>query len=120
MRKPKEKKVLVIDRKQWGRGTMGGVLLDSETGLMCCLGFDALACGIPKSVITGMPSPCDIPDNYTEKQAKTRLGSYECNSDLVATLIRINDAIGITEARREGQLKPLLKQLGYDVVRFVN
>lgn len=40
-----------IKRSRWGRGTGNGSLLKPSNGLLCCLGFYALACGATESQI---------------------------------------------------------------------
>ncbi len=45
---------VVVDRKLWQRGSMfGSTLLNSKTGLMCCVGFACLAAGLTKGQIKG-------------------------------------------------------------------
>lgn len=118
----KRKKVLVIDRRKWARGKVGGRLLDWG-GKMCCLGFDARACGIPKKVILDMETPGDISSYYSCEDAKTRVtfnDYYVGNSAVVEDAIHFNDNEELTDSQREEYLTPVLKKLGYDEIKFVN
>lgn len=66
----KKAKVLVIDRRKWRRGgdgvmcmlndKFGGTALLNDRGKMCCLGFDAKACGVPRSIILKEGMPDDV------------------------------------------------------------
>lgn len=58
---------LVIDRSKWAVGTYKGagsfsqgVLLEPETGKMCCLGFLAKACGASDADIGNYGMPSDV------------------------------------------------------------
>jgi hypothetical protein len=53
---------LVIDRKRWlrGEGDRTSFLLRPSDGKMCCLGFFGLACGIPASLLDGVPAPQSV------------------------------------------------------------
>lgn len=65
-----EPRVLVIDRAKWrvGGGSQklkylcGRVALRNEEGFLCCLGFDALACGVPEGALKdwSLPTSVDI------------------------------------------------------------
>lgn len=126
-------KTLVIDRTKWRRGgdapslarERGGTYLLNDINLMCCLGFDALACGISRDAIFERADPAEIvansPDCAPDSYAETRIASREGgNSNAVTDAITVNDMPGLTDAQREAKLVPLLKQLGWDAVEFVN
>lgn len=57
-------KTLTIDCDTWLRGYQSE-LRDGD-GHMCCLGFDALACGFAPDQIRGHSSPLDLTDHETQ------------------------------------------------------
>jgi len=128
---------LVIKRSEWRRGAMlqdhdkwGSVALLNDRGKMCCLGFDALACGVPIDAIRGFTSPEEVPfeclePDVTKRYAKGRVreGSFGIyhNSDFVNEAMEINDDSTISDEQREARLIPLLKRIGgYDKVTFID
>lgn len=118
-------RVLVIDRSKWQRGLPddfdGDTYLLDQSGMMCCLGFDAIACGIARKRILSVQTPAGItgalPWSY-------RAGRFSSNTRehtmAVATAMDINDNALIDDPEREALLIPVLKQLGWDDVRFVD
>lgn len=141
-----EKKVLVINRPQWlrGQGSYQSRLLDWD-GRMCCLGFDALACGLTNDDIRGISSPWGVgvdkntrtkyPDYFLTRTGLVVLGSptreQKKIAGQVARLMRINDFIigagfdsgdGIitSEEEREKLIREGLMELGYEDVVFTD
>ena len=107
-------KVLVIDRTKWyrGQGDKESRLLRQD-GSMCCLGFDALACGLEPDAIVNRSFPDHVAGPQDYHDARTFRVTRE--------IARINDTTALTDAEREAQLIPLLKQIGgYDDVQFIN
>lgn len=116
------KKVLTIVRSKWLRGEGGLVsyLRRPEDGKMCCLGFDALACGFTPAQITGREDPrtlaevMDVPADYETTRCSP-------NYRTIFDAMDINDNIEISDSEREERLIPLLKKIGgYDEVCFVD
>jgi hypothetical protein len=123
---------LTIKRSEWRRGGwssetayLGSIRLLNREGLKCCLGFDALAAGVPSELIFDRVDPeslvgfCTI-GNYIETRT-TLFGSGERknNADVVDAIV-INDDTMLTDAEREAKLIPVLKKLGWDNVIFVD
>jgi len=121
---------VVIEASQWARGKMrgtrlrsydeGNALLNDESCTMCCLGFDALACGLPPDAIreVGLPSGVKVSDiaPVEEKRAVARYkkswlrklkdnrGQKISGEDLAA---EINDDDSITDDERIRRLRPV-------------
>lgn len=122
-------KVLTINRAKWTRGVLNlpSKLLNSA-GYMCCLGFDALACGVPSDVLDGIGEPYELADSADVSYLRDRVNYNDSDDDdptplnsvLVDKAIDINDDLEITDNEREAKLIPILKQLGWDEVRFVD
>lgn len=133
-----ESKVLTIYRDEWYRGRDGASLrVPNETGIpaanigkMCCLGFDALACGFTVTDIEDKSDPCDLAIEYGVDElpswyVEARLvvvdeeGNVTCkNNHIINECIEVNDDKFLTESQREDKLVPLLKQLGWEDVVF--
>lgn len=118
-------KVLTIQRSKWRRGGASGTYLLASDGMMCCLGFDALACGLPAARIERVAEPYDIvgKDDFEEYAKSPRFfddDGYVSQSELVHRAIDINDGAYDSEAEREAALIPVLKALGWDDVVFVD
>ena len=128
-----EKRVLVIDRSKWARGEyteresgrddFGGkrYLLDRD-GMMCCLGFDALAMGLAPKAILNKGTPLCVPQNARgyKKYAVNRIDDGRRHTEVVANAMNVNDDDRLSESAREKKLAPILKRLGYNDVQFVN
>lgn len=118
--------ILTIDRSKWRRGEIGegwtGLL--NRQGFMCCLGFDAPACGLTPDQICDRSYPADverirqrsIPNHWLT----TRLNRLGQHPQVVRAAMDLNDSPLISEAEREARLIPILKELGWDEVRFVD
>ena len=103
---------LTIQRSKWlrGEGSSVSVLLRSHDGKMCCLGFLALAIGIPQDKIVDIGSPsrthADYIHMWPSRLLNNKLGDVE-------QIIVINDTMsGYDSKRREEELKPLFYKLG--------
>lgn len=140
----KKPKTLVIDRSKWGCGSvkkrelfkiMGKTaMLNSKTGKMCCLGFDAVACGVSKEHLKDVGEPCDVADviaeSINEKIQNERPDDYLYHVDIPGLTrdgnntgfsddaIGVNDDNEITQEEREQQLISLFKKKG-TVLSFV-
>lgn len=126
---------LVISRAKWGRGIPnGGLLLNKETGLMCCLGFECLRVGIPEEAIAGRGLPGDVDSDFQDKLVDSGLSIYNGRDEetdekvyytalVCCTLANINDEprMQITEERREAEIKDVfLKMTPPRIVEFVD
>lgn len=111
-----------IDRSKWARGG-DSLLLDPDSGNMCCLGFYALACGVSVSAISGEPVYSDLDDSAIE-ELPSRLVSPRDNSwPRVTTLhddiVNMNDDAGVAETDREVRIASLFASIGV-TVEFVD
>ncbi len=102
---------VIVDRKKWYRGKGGDhskllivaddFVADTDVGKMCCLGFAALALGIPKSLITGMQTPRDLPHQAlhleTDEVAKLTLAQVAWCLQSFDVLMEANDAELVAE-----------------------
>lgn len=134
-------KVLVIQRSKWRRGghdsklcaQYGATRLLNAQGLMCCLGFDAIACDVPEPAIKDAIDPetvlirahqygaLDLDHHYLRSRLAPGGGpqGYE-QVKAVGRAMAINDDSALADAEREAQLIPVLKQLGWDDAQFVD
>lgn len=113
-------KVLTIDRSLWLRGNPNNSKLRDSDGKMCCLGFDALACGVKDWQITDVGNPGAVmgaPSEYIETRVRRAKDTFEND---IHRAIDINDDPMIDDNEREAKLINVLKQLGWDDVRFVD
>jgi hypothetical protein len=117
-------KILTIKKSQWYRGQGGhsSYLRRAVDGKMCCLGFDAIACGLSEEMITQVGYPGDAAMNYgdelPEEYRKNRLLSNPSElTELVSEAIRINDDEYMPDEERIEMLTPILKEIGeYDAI----
>ena len=69
-KKVKKPLVVVITGSGWLRGDpANSALIAAVSGRMCCLGFDALACGLTKKQITGHVMPDSVPERANYQSA---------------------------------------------------
>lgn len=111
------KKVLTIERAKWRRGGPCGIgsgptALLNDSGFMCCLGFDALACGLSEAQIRGFQFPFEVP---TDRQDYRRSRTSSAINEALAA----NDDDGISEVVREVRVREALLTFGYHDVVFV-
>ena len=124
-------KILTIQRSRWRRGgpvrnlELGPTTLrNAQNGLMCCLGFDALACGYTEAQIQGLGDPSEVAARHVclpGYENRAHIGFFDIeNSPIVEEAIDINDNPHLSDDKREAKLIPVLKQLGWDDVVFVD
>jgi hypothetical protein len=125
-------KILTIERATWRRGggypsdRLGPTRLLNDRGLMCCLGFDAVACGVPRERILGEVDPesllrwryPQLDGGIPAEYINTRLDDFE-NTPAVVAAMSANDDSDISEEVREIRVRAALIQLGWDDVKFV-
>lgn len=122
-------RTLIIDRREWARGSVGGEsALLNHIGSKCCLGFEALACGFTKEDIahTGTPEDIglfhDVETEYAIAKAPHLFVSsidYLSDSPFVNRAVKINDNAKITEVTREKRLTALFEKEGIEL-EFIN
>ena len=127
------RKVLTIERAKWRRGGDAGgssktLLFNQKDELMCCLGFDALACGVPLRYIQNAGDPADIFDlaSFPEYVA-SRITDKATDEDdgnrwltpAVRSAIEHNDDEKIDDDERERLIRADLMLLVWDDVVFV-
>lgn len=146
--------ILTIERAKWRRGgvhdrtqlqrgqefneaprrapELGETLLLNEKGFMCCLGFDALACGLRPVQIQGKADPQDIWGRdhvravgddavfiaYVQGRIVREDDGFD-HTQAVKDAIVANDDEFITDDVREQRVREALMGLGYEDVRFV-
>lgn len=110
-------RVLTIDRAKWRCGgsnknsEQGYTQLLNDKDFMCCLGFDALACGYTKPQIIGRHYPSSLVIGPS-KIAHLTDGSND--SIFASRAIEINDSCMSAEDR-EYELKAHYATIGVDV-----
>src|SRR5271165_6966019 len=113
-----EPKKLVIDESKWYRGKGSDKSkLRNGRGMMCCLGFYGLACGLENRDISGKSEPSDclslddpkFPDWLTNKEV------YSGNTSDCCVLMEINDEKSITDSSRKKQIKEIFAKHGVTV-----
>ena len=131
------KKVLTIERSKWRRGGInqdsvewGGTQLRNSKGFMCCLGFAAVAWGIPEEAITFVHDPAtlattfkDVPEDYLKAHCVPDTENVVRkwnNNDWTKNAMYVNDAGDFTDEDRENDIRFNLLQLGWDDIVFVD
>lgn len=103
---------LVIPREQWHRGTRGkdSYLVQPEDssnpGMICFLGFVALAFGASKADLVGRSCPSETPLLAWPSLLAPALlddGRY-ANSEITDRLLTLNDMSGLSDGTRERRL----------------
>jgi hypothetical protein len=120
VKKYKDIKEFTIDRKKWyrGKGPRQSKLLNSR-GQMCCLGFYAKACGIPRDNMYGEATPSDVdPDRMRVWDSFLIKNTPVENSAKCYELMKINDNRYISEAQREFQIRNIFEEQNIEV-KFV-
>lgn len=132
-------RALTIDRRKWARGARGGSsALLNDIGGMCCLGFEARACGFTKKSLFEAGTPMDITLNdsraHTKRKAVTKAPHllklieespgddpfvYLKDTTFVNRAVRINDTNRITERTRETRLQALFAKQDINL-QFIN
>ncbi len=132
-----EQKILTIERAKWRRGgnshdmvvKFGGTRLLNDAGFMCCLGFDALACGLTRDQIAGKIFPSSLASrglvDSESDYGRTRVKRNDNYPDLwdeteiVQRAMGHNDDPVLAEEDREALVRADLIELGWDDVVFV-
>lgn len=118
---------LTINRKRWGTGKEGGMLLSSENNKMCCLGFYCRDAGVRKKDIWGLAMPSEVASAKSAPKLIPLIkehswdGTWE-DKKITSNLAEVNDAtkgIYSNPERREKRIKQLFSKLGVKV-KFVN
>ncbi len=120
-----------IDRAKWLNGELQNRYLAAgddaphstllhETGPMCCLGFYAKECGVPKAVIAQHTDPSQFASKrYTDK-CSAKIVSWDSDygvavgGPLMQDLINANDDYEIPVAKREKRIISLFKKAGIE------
>jgi hypothetical protein len=113
-----------VDRKTWyrGKGSAHSRLLNDE-GQMCCLGFYAVAAGLPTDAIRRAACPSDVPralwkTKLTSMDETVPLLPEARDTNAAHILMRMNDVEDVADEDREKRITDLFKQIGIDV-KFV-
>lgn len=113
MSKQQAKQFTVV-RKLWARGDLQtNILLRTESGKQCCLGFFARACGYKAREITGQANLFDLverPDRGTKIYQQ-----FGIDEDTHEDIVFCNDDVFIEEPEREKRLKELFASQGIEV-----
>lgn len=110
-------RTLTIDRSKWRCGGDGDdlqekfgltSLRDSLNGMQCCLGFDALSCGLTESHINNIGSPVGlklmrVASNILALRIPHLLDDNN-NSSFAQKAMKINDSYDISNKKRESKL----------------
>lgn len=124
-RKPKQVRVLRIDRAIWHRGMGGaGSSLLTPMGTQCCLGFYARALGYKKAEIVDIDSPETLVgtwgeggfDNLFPETVLDRGAATPLNTLWVTAAILTNDDSTISDRDREKELKAHFAKIGIKLV----
>ena len=127
-------KSLVINRRRWGRGTNGGYLL-SPANKMCCLGFMARACNVPRRMVDQVSMPDGLefvykggggiidrdlmPKKVIEKTLRLFINDNGYSNKLANQAAAINDDEDTTDKQKEAAIRKLFKTVGIRVT-FTN
>lgn len=115
----KDVKSFEIDRSKWyrGRGSMGSYLLNGY-GQMCCLGFYALACGLPEEEIRIVEEPSSVIEDQSDWESFL-INEYEfggvINSMDCNRLMEVNDDEHMDDKERESIITEVFKAHDIDV-----
>ena len=121
-------RTLVIKRSKWARGILNGYsALLNDKGNMCCLGFDARACGFGPKFLKDAGTPEDM-DFKNKTRAVEKAPHLLMFSDMdghvedtvfVRQAMETNDDVDISESAREQELYELFHHEGI-VVEFID
>lgn len=112
----KKMQTLVIDRSKWRNGSQdeekyGETMLLGQDGMKCCLGFEAMRCGLTERQIRGKQSPSDVaPSNRKKIPHLVDEYSFYNQSCFSINAIEINDEADISKKDREARLKELFAE----------
>ena len=116
-----EPRKLVIEESKWYRGKSSrhSRLRRKQDGLMCCLGFDALACGLEKDQITSVNFPSKLRVLPEAMRWLTSHDSDDPDYPLERRIGAINDDAEMTDQTRKEQLTRLFLEGGNIELVFV-
>ncbi len=105
-----------VDRSRWLRGeTARNSFLQRESdGKRCCLGFLALAAGVPEDAIIGKGGPCTL-DLPQHKDQVADLFRTPERYDSLGELMTVNDREDISDTQREAELTTLFQSAEIEV-----
>lgn len=123
-----------IDRSKWSRADRNAKLVRQDDGMMCCLGFFLLACGVPRESLLDVGEPqepfaddpmLDVPtraaflidtspvvddgDNWNDHYSR-----FSC-ARRGQDLIEANDSVMLTGPEREQRIAELFAKQGVEV-----
>lgn len=122
MKTLKQPKTLTIDCERWARGGKGGdSRLLNRRGKMCCLGFDALACGADRKMIRNIcnPEQLALTQIHLSRLVRIREQFMPRNTKICEKMIFVNDDDSTTDTDRMTKLRALFAKIGVRV-RFIN
>lgn len=119
------KKEFTIDRAKWLQAGHPAIkedrvesqLCDSQ-GRMCCLGFYLNSCGVAKSAMRRDLLPSDVVMLDSPKEIQWLFEFDVSSRRNESVLASMNDAVGVTQHRREQQIRREFAKQGIKV-KFV-
>ena len=111
---------VVIQRKKHLRGQKSPSCMRNENGSMCCLGFAAVAAGIPKECLLNKQTPYNVyihgNDNVRSILEKYNFVLFDNNpkvhSPIMCELMDTNDSAILSSKAKEKEIIRLGKQIG--------
>lgn len=112
-------KVIVIRASEWLRGIPGDGELRTKDGRMCCLGIDAVACGVNPALLVGKTMPRNLASRHAATQYKrdwsrpapietlSVVKEWDNDKSLGDVAAYINDDSGINDEERIARLRPV-------------
>jgi hypothetical protein len=115
-KKPKRIKV-VISRKKWLRGGNGNAVMSTSTGMKCCLGHVATACGIKREHLISRGDPGDVSRNTPASEITKEFSRLLCGIGIKAVndAIHANDSETMPAKQREKEIADILAPVGFDI-----
>lgn len=130
---------LILRDSEWLRGELSwedgeneSKLYRTEDRRMCCLGLDALACGVPREILEDQATPlqvgreikeeCPLPDAlaYVARWVYSSFGEYEIHSQDATDLMTINDDRDFSDEERIEEMRPIFAKHGIELVFLPN
>ena len=116
---------VIINRSKWLRGTSSppSFLVRYSDGMLCCLGFLGVACGIEQEAMIGRTSPSDVFGHFHKWPKGTfldnchQLGTTKSylNGPTIISIIKNNDDPSISDDLREVLISNDFTHLGVEV-----
>lgn len=120
---------LVISESKWyrGKGDIASRLCRISDGMMCCLGFEAIANGLKPENIMNISFPSDIGSNRDEPEGYIPAALPDSMKWLLEdptadhqsferTIGGVNDDISISDDERKATLRPLFAHGNVELV----